>query len=94
MLNQVIEVGALQCGGMHGEEQGAGVLGELDEILPAIGVVGAMPHDGLDFILGGVAMETAHAVAFNEGHHVVFQVDEIVGGHIQFTIVAERQVYA
>ncbi len=63
----------------HGDEGRAGSLGVLDEVFPAVGIV-LLEDDGGDFF-GDVAVEAAHAVAGDEGHHVVFERDEIVGLH-------------
>ena len=35
--------------------------------------------DALDFFVVHIAVKAAHAVAFDEGNHVVFEAGEIVG---------------
>ena len=71
-LHQFVEFLALELPGMHGQEWSAGALGELDEILPAIGIRAHFPHNALHFFVIHVAVEAAHAVAFDEGDHVIF----------------------
>ncbi len=73
----------------HGDEGGAGGFGVLDEVLPGVGVV-VFEDDGGDFF-GDVSIEAAHAVAGDEGHHVVFERDEIIRLHA-VSIVAESVV--
>ncbi len=71
-LHQFVEFLALELPGMHGEERSAGAFRELDEILPAIGIRAHFPHDALHFFVIHVTVEAAHAVAFDEGDHVIF----------------------
>jgi len=56
----------------HGDKGCVGGLGCLDKVFPAIGVGFIFPHDAGN-IFANVAGESAHAVAFNEGDHVVFK---------------------
>ena len=87
LVEQDGDVGLLQDDLAHGDEGRAGGLGVLDEVLPAVGVV-VLEDDGGDFF-GDVAVEAAHAVAGDEGDHVVFERDEIIRLH-QACIVSEK----
>ena len=80
---------SVQGPGVHGQERSARALGELDEILPAVGIIPHIPHDALDLFVVHKAVETAHAMAFDEGNHVVFYGREIVwnGRHRQLEII-------
>ena len=71
-LDQVVEFVALQHFLVHGEELRARLLRQLDEVLPAFGIVPRVPHHAVN-IFGDVALEAAQAVSQNEGVHVVFQ---------------------
>ena len=66
----------------HSEEGGTGGFGVLDEILPAVGGL-FLVDDGGD-VFGDVGWEAAHAVAGDEGDHVVFERDEVVGLHLPY----------
>src|ERR1044071_2267476 len=63
---------------MHGEEGSAGSFRELDEILPAVGIVPHFPHDALHLLVVHEAVKTFHTVAFDEGNHIVFYGGEVV----------------
>ena len=67
----------------------AGCFGVLDEVLPSVGIV-LFEEDGGD-VFGDEGIETAHAVAGDEGHHVVLERYEIVGLH-SMAIVSETGV--
>ena len=82
------DVGFFEDDFAHGDEGRAGGFGVLDEVLPAVGVF-VFEDDGGDFF-GDVAGKPAHAVACDEGDHVVFERDEVVGLHHQMTIVSEK----
>jgi hypothetical protein len=71
-LDEVVQLIALEHFLVHGEELRARLLGQLDEILPALRIVPRVPHDAVDFF-GHVALEAAQTMAQNEGVHVVFQ---------------------
>ena len=74
---------------MHSQKRSAGSLGQFDKILPAVGIVAGVPHDALDLFVVHKAVKTAHAMAFDEGDHVVFYRAEIVrnGRHIRKTAI-------
>jgi hypothetical protein len=76
---------------MHGEEGSAGALGQLDEILPAVGIAAHVPHDALHLFVVDEAVKATHAMAFDEGNHVVFKGGEIVwnGRHIWRNVVTK-----
>ncbi len=77
LVDEVIHVLALDHHVVHGEEGRAGGFGQLDKVLPAIGIVARVPHDAGNLVVH-VALEAAHAMAFDEGFHVVFQDGEVV----------------
>jgi hypothetical protein len=83
------DVGLLEDDLAHGEEWSPGRLGVLDEVLPAVRVV-LLEDDGGN-VLGDEGIETAHAVACDEGHHVVLERDQVVGLH-SMAIVSETTV--
>ena len=58
------------------------MLGHLDEVFPGVGVALAFPQDGGD-VVGDVAGKAVQTVALDEGHHVVFEREEIVRTHSQ-----------
>ena len=70
-LDQRIQLFALQRHLAEGDERRAHMLRHLDEVLPRVGIVLALPHNGGD-VLGNVAGQAVNAVALDEGHHVVF----------------------
>ena len=72
----------------HGDEGCAGGLGGFDEVFPAVGIDFVFPHDG-GHVVANVAGKAAHAVAFDESDHVVFEQEEIVWLHHQSLIVSE-----
>jgi hypothetical protein len=74
----------------HCDEGCAGRFCVLDEVLPAVGVFFFEDHGG-DFFCDK-CVESAHAVAGDERHHVVFERDKIVGLH-QAAIVSESWVH-
>jgi len=74
----------------HGDKGRARSFGVLDEVLPAVGIV-FFKDDGGNFFTNE-RRETAHAVASNEGHHIVFERDKIVRLHRLF-IVSETRVH-
>ena len=83
------DVGLFEDDLTHGDERCAGGLGVLDEVLPAVGIV-LFEDDGGN-VLGDEGVETAHAVACDEGHHVVLERDQVVGLH-SMAIVSETTV--
>ena len=44
------------------------------------GLSSGLPDHALHFFVVDVAVKAAHAVAFDEGDHVVFEAGQIVGG--------------
>src|SRR3979411_416312 len=62
-------------------------LGKFHKIFPSIGIRARFPSDALDLVVVHVAVETPHAVAFDEGDHVVFDGSEIVwnGRHMRLS---------
>jgi (2Fe-2S) ferredoxin len=62
----------------------------LDEVLPAVGIV--FFEDDCGDLFGDERTETAHAVAGDEGHHVVLERDKIVRLH-SLLIVSETRVH-
>ena len=73
------DVGFLEDDLAHGDERRAGGFGVLDEVLPSIGVI-FFEDDGGN-VFGDKRTETAHSVAGDEGHHIVFERDKIVRLH-------------
>ena len=53
-------------------------LGEFHEIFPAIGIVFRLPHHAGHFFIIHVAVESAHAMSFDEGDHVIFEAGKVV----------------
>ena len=60
------------------------MLGHLHKVFPRVGIAAAFPEDGGN-VFGDVAGKAVQTVAFNEGHHVVFQREQIIGAHSQAT---------
>src|ERR1700751_1479149 len=79
---------------MHGQKWSAGGLGQFHEILPAIGIFTHLPHDALPFFVVHESVETAHAVAFDEGDHVVFYGGEIVWNGRHIGMMRKATLYA
>src|SRR5581483_2655350 len=59
-------------------ERSTGGFREFDKVLPAVRIVTHLPHDTLHLFVIHKAVETAHAMAFDEGDHVVFDCAEVV----------------
>src|SRR5262249_34850320 len=77
-LNHPIKIFAIQPPRIHSEKGGARRFGELHEVFPAVGIVLGLPTDTLYFLEVDEARETAHAVAFDEGNHVIFEAGKVV----------------
>ena len=78
-LNHAFELFFFKLPRIHGQEGRARSLGQLHKVLPTLGIVPGLPHDGLHFLVVHVSGKAAHAMPFSEGHHVVFQGRKIVG---------------
>src|SRR5947208_16804134 len=78
---------------VHGQEGSTGGFRQLDEVLPRVGIVVVFPKHTADLITD-VAWETTHAVAFNEGGHVIFEVVQIVRTHRKNLPAASYQLSA
>ena len=57
-------------------------------VLLKVGIVFVFPQDAWQ-VFRDESGQAAHGVAFNEGHHVVFERDQIVGVHREASIVAD-----
>src|SRR5262249_37667973 len=73
----------------HGDERRACGFGVFDKVLPAVGVF-FFEDDGGD-VFGDERTKAAHAVAGDEGHHVILERNKIVRLH-QLIIVSETRV--
>src|SRR5216684_2449373 len=92
-LHQFVKLSALEHPGVGSEKGSACSLGQLHKILPAIGIRAHVPHDALDLVVVHKPMETPHAVAFDEGDHVVFERGQVVGRG-RHKLVAKGALYA
>jgi hypothetical protein len=81
------DVGFFEDDFAHGDEGGTGCFGVFYEVFPAVGVF-FLEDDG-GYFFGYVSVESAHAVAGDKGHHVVFERDEIIRLH-RTRIVSEK----
>ena len=84
-----VEFFALQEHFAERDKRRADVLGHLHEVFPRIGIVFAFPHDRGN-VFRDVARKTDETVAFNEGHHIVFQRQQIVRAHSQAIILSDE----
>src|SRR6266851_7792148 len=82
-LNHPFQLFLLKLPGIHSQKGRTGGFREFHKIFPTVAVVAGLPHDRLDLFMVNVSRETAHAMAFDEGDHVIFHGCEIVGegGH-------------
>jgi hypothetical protein len=73
-LDHGIQLFFFQGPGIHGQERRAGSFGQFHKILPSLSrVFSRLPHHGLHFFVIDIARKTAHAMALDKGHHIVFQ---------------------
>jgi hypothetical protein len=79
LLDEDGDVGLFEDDLAHGDEGRAGGLGVLDEVLPAVGAV--VLEEDRGYLFGDVAGHAAHAMAGDEGYHVVFEGEKIIGLH-------------
>ena len=78
-LNHQIEFFPTQCPGIHGEKGRCRSFGKFNEVLPTVGIILRLPYYALHFFVVDIAVKATHAMAFDEGDHVVFEPSEVVG---------------
>ena len=78
-LDHLVELFPAQRPRVHGKEGRGRGLGQFHEVFPAVGIVFGLPDDALHFFVVDVAVKAAHAMAFDEGDHVVFETSQVVG---------------
>ncbi len=82
LFNQRVQFLAFQRHFAEGDKRRAYMFRHLHEVFPRIGIALAVPQHRRD-VFGYEPRQAAHAMALNEGHHVVFQRKKIVFAHVQ-----------